>query len=86
MLNTPKYIWGVQDLAKARALLILISELEDRYFRVFLRPHAGLYYLSPDFEKAKIQLTDVTAMMDDFDPTQAHRPEIIHVVSYSKAV
>lgn len=86
MLNTPKYTWGVQDLAKARALLLLTRELEDKNFRLFLQPRAGLDYFSPDLEKAKIQLAAVTAMMDDIDPTHNHSPDIIHVVSYSEAV
>ena len=34
MLNTPKYTWGVQDLAKARALLLLVKELEDSKFNI----------------------------------------------------
>jgi len=86
MLNTPKYTWGVQDLAKARALLRLTRELEDPNFTVFLQPRAGLDYFSPDLEKAKIQLAAVTAMMDDIDPVDNQSPDIIHVVSYSEAV
>ncbi len=86
MLNTPKYTWGIQDLAKARALLFLVRTLEDKSFRVFLQPRAGLDYFSPDIEKAKIQLAAVTAMMDDIDPYSSQSPDIIHVVSYSEAV
>ncbi len=86
MLNTPKYTWGVQDLAKARALLLLIRELENANFKVFLQPRAGLDYFSPDLEKAKIQLASVTAMMDDIEPENTLSPDIIHVVSYSEAV
>lgn len=86
MLNTPKYTWGVQDLAKARALLLLTRELENMNFKVFLQPRAGLDYFSPDLEKAKIQLAAVTAMMDDIEPDNALSPDIIHVVSYSEAV
>lgn len=86
MLNTPKYTWGVQDLAKARALLGLIRELEDGSFRVFLQPRAGLDYFSPNLDKAKVQLAAVTAMMDDIEPTKTQSPDIIHVVSYSEAV
>jgi hypothetical protein len=86
MFNTPKYTWGVQDLAKARALLLLTRELEDKNFKVFLQPRAGLDYFSPELEKAKVQLAAVTAMMDDIDPAQTHSPDIIHVVSYSEAV
>lgn len=86
MLNTPKYTWGVQDLAKARALLTLVRELEDSNFKVFLQPRAGLDYFSPDLEKAKIQLAAVSAMMDDIEPNNHRSPDIIHVVSYCEAV
>jgi hypothetical protein len=85
MLNTPKYTWGVQDLAKARALLQLVRELEDDSFTVFLQPRAGLDYFSPDLDKAKIQLAAVTAMMDDIEPENNLSPDIIHVVSYCEA-
>lgn len=86
MLNTPKYTWGVQDLAKARALLKLVRELEDKNFTVFHQPRAGLDYFSPDLEKAKAQLAAVTAMMDDIEPDNPQQPDIIHVVSYCEAV
>ena len=86
MLNTPKYTWGVQDLAKARALLKLVRELEDKNFTVFHQPRAGLDYFSPDLEKAKAQLAAVTAMMDDIEPNNSQQPDIIHVVSYCEAV
>ena len=85
MLNTPKYTWGIQDLAKARALLLLVRELEDNSFTVFLQPRAGLDYFSPDFDKAKVQLASVTAMMDDIEPDNPNSPDIIHVVSYCEA-
>ncbi len=86
MLNTPKYTWGIQDVAKARALLKLVRELEDKNFKVYHQPRAGLDYFSPDLEKAKIQLASVTAMMDDIEPLNSDGPDIIHVVSYSEAV
>lgn len=86
MMNTPKYIWGIQDLARARALLRLVRELEDKTFKVFLQPRAGLDYFSPDLEKAKAQLAAVSAMMDDIEPENAYSPDIIHVVSYCEAV
>lgn len=85
MLNTPKYTWGIKDLAKTRALLRLVRTLEDPTFQVFLQPRAGLDYFSPDIEKAKIQLASVTAMMDDIEPNNINSPEVIHVVSYSEA-
>jgi hypothetical protein len=85
MLNTPKMTWGVQDLAKARALLSLVRELEDPAFQVFLQPRAGLDYFSPDLEKAKAQLAAVSVLMDDIEPHNPASPPIIHVVSYSEA-
>lgn len=86
MLNTPKYTWGIQDLAKARALLRMVRSLEDPDFRVYLQPRGGLDYFSPDPEKAKAQLAAVTALMDDIEPKDSTSPQIIHVVSYSEAL
>jgi hypothetical protein len=85
MLNTPKATWGVQDLAKARVLLGLCRELEDKNFQVLVQPRAGLDYFSPDLDKAKIQLAAVSALMDDIEPGIARSPDIVHVVSYSEA-
>jgi hypothetical protein len=85
MLNTPKYLWGIQDLAKAKALVRLVRELEGPGFKVYLQPRGGLDYFSPDAEKAKAQLAAVTAMMDDIEPRDTTSPQIIHVVSYSEA-
>lgn len=86
MLNTPKYTWGVQDIAKGRVMLKLVRSLEDNNFRVSLQSRAGLDYFSPDLDKAKVQLAAITAMMDDIEPDNPNSPEIIHVVSYSEAV
>jgi len=86
MLNTPKHTWGVQDLAKSRALLALLRELEGRDFRVVLQPRAGLDSFSADPGKAKAQLAAVTALMDDIEPGDAASPPIVHVVSWSEAV
>lgn len=86
MLNTPKPTWGIQDLAKARALLRLVRGLEGPSFRVLLQPRGGLDYFSHDEAKAKAQLAAVTAMMDDIEPLDAGGPPIIHVVSYTEAV
>ncbi len=86
MLNTPKYTWGVQDLAKGRAMIKLVRELEDDSFLVSLQTRGGLDYFSPDLEQAKIQLAAVTCMMDDLEPENENSPEIIHVVNYSEAV
>jgi hypothetical protein len=85
MLNTPKSTWGVQDLAKARVLLGLTRSLEDRSFKVYLQPRAGLDYFSHDTEKAKVQLAASTALMDDIEPGDANSPQIVHVVSYCEA-
>ena len=84
MLNTPKYTWGVQDLAKSRAMLKLVRELEDERFHVILQPRGGLDYFSHDLEKAKAQLAAVTALMDDIEPDNPLSPGVIHVVSYSE--
>ena len=86
MLNTPRATWGIQDLAKSRAILELMKDLEDQNFRIILQTRAGLDYFKPDLEEAKMQLAAVTALMDDIDPHDETSPEIIHVVSYSEAV
>jgi len=86
MLNTPKYTWGVQDLAKARALHRLVKSLEDAHFSVILQPRGGLDYFSPDLEKARAQLASVTMLMDDIEPDDNASPQIIHVVSFSEGV
>lgn len=84
--HTPRSTWGVQDLAKSRAMLHIAKELEDDNFRIILQSRAGLDYFKPDLEAAKIQLASVTAMMDDIDPDNDHSPDIIHVVSYCEAL
>jgi hypothetical protein len=84
MLNTPKNTWGTNDLAKARALLHLVRELEDGDFKVYLQPRGGLDYFSREPQRAKAQLAAVTAMMDDIEPGDASSPQIIHVVSFSE--
>jgi hypothetical protein len=86
MLNTPKYTWGIQDLAKGRVMLALVRELEDSTFTTSLQSRAGLDYFAPDLEEAKIQLAAVTCLMDDIEPENTNSPEIIHVVNYSEAV
>jgi len=85
MLNTPKATWGIQDLAKSRALLTLVRELEDESFRVMPQPRAGLDCFSPNLQRAKAQLAAVTALMDDIEPHDPLSPPVIHVVSYSEA-
>lgn len=86
MLNTPKYTWGIQDLAKGRTMLKLVRELEDENFKVSLQSRAGLDYFAPDLEYAKVQLAAVTCLMDDIDPENNDSPEIVHVVNYCEAV
>ena len=86
MLNTPKFTVGVQDLAKGRAMLKLVKELEDNRFHVSLQTRAGLDFFAPDLEHAKIQLASVTCLMDDIEPDNDNSPEIIHVVNYCEAV
>ena len=86
MLNTPRITWGIQDLAKSRALLEVVRTLEDQDFRVLLQPRAGLDYFKPDLYEARIQLASVTALMDDIEPYDQASPSIIHVVSYSEAL
>lgn len=85
MLNTPRYTWGVQDLAKARAALKLVRSLEDENFRVILQPRAGLDYFSPELNQARIQLAAVSALIDDIEPLNEKSPPVLHVVSYSEA-
>jgi hypothetical protein len=84
MLNDPKQTSGINDLAKARATLKLVRNLEDGNFRVYLQTRVGLDYLSHKTEKAKKQLAAVTALMDDIEPFNNNSPDIIHVVSYSE--
>lgn len=86
MLNTPKYTWGIQDLAKGRTMLRLVRELEDANFKVSLQSRAGLDYFAPDLDYAKIQLAAVTCLMDDIEPENNDSPEIVHVVNYCEAV
>lgn len=85
MLNTPRITWGIQDLAKSRAMIKLVRSLEDSNFKVILQPRAGLDFFKPDLYEARIQLAAVTALMDDIDPYNEMSPPIIHVVSYSEA-
>lgn len=86
MLNTPRYTWGIVDLAKARAILKLIEPLRDESFNIYLQPRAGLDYFAPNIDQAKIQLAQVSMLMDDIEAHKSNSPEIIHVVSYSEAL
>lgn len=73
MLNTPRGTWGIADLAKSRAMLRLVRQLEDERFRVILQPRAGLDSFSPDLLRARAQLAAATALMDDIEPRAAAR-------------
>jgi hypothetical protein len=84
MLTTPKYTWGVQDLARSRALLVLLRGLEDDTFSVTLETRAGLDYLSADPERARSQLAAVSVLMDDIEPGNDASPGIVHVVSWTE--
>ena len=86
MLNTPRNTWGTQDIAKSRALIEIVKQLENENFRIILQTRAGLDFFKADLEEAKVQLAAVTAMMDDIEPDNAYSPGIIHVVSYSEAL
>lgn len=86
MLNTPRLSSGINDIAKARALLKVIKTLEDKNFKVIYQPRAGLDYFKPVEQTAKIQLAAISALMDDIDPYNLYSPDIIHVVSYSEAL
>ena len=84
MLNTPRQTWAIHDLAKARALLGLVKNLENKNFKVFYQPRAGLDYFSSDLDTARVQLAAVSALVDDVEPGNHYSPDIIHVVTYSE--
>ena len=84
MLNTPRDTSGIQDLARARALLHLTRQLEDDSFQVVLQPRAGLDYFSHREDRARAQLAAATTLMDDIEPHRPDSPAIIHVVSYTE--
>ncbi len=86
MLNTPKSTLGLNDLAKARALLAMVRGLEGPGFRVILQPRAGLDYFSRDEAKAKAQLAASAALMDDIESGDDSSPSVIHVVGWSEAI
>jgi hypothetical protein len=84
MMNTPKKTWGIMDLAKARASLELVKELEDKTFRVLIQSRTGLDYLSHDLERAKEQLYESSLLIGDVIPNKGI-PDVLHVVSYPEA-
>ena len=53
MLNTPKYTWGVQDLARSRTLLRLVRELEDDQFLGHSCRRAPAWTTSPPTPRAR---------------------------------
>lgn len=83
MLNTPKTTWFTNDIVKSRVLLKVITSLEDKKFKVFFQPRAGLDYFVPNIDQAKTQLAAISALMSDIRP---QLPDIVHVVSYSEAM
>ncbi|SMP65571.1 hypothetical protein SAMN06298221_12016 [Sphaerochaeta associata] len=84
MLNTPRFTWGVQDIAKSRAMMSITRKLEDRNFKVIFETRAGLSLFSSDIDKAKKQLVATTLLMDDLAKAPKFNPDIIHVVNYSE--
>lgn len=84
MMNTPKKTSGIMDLAKARATIELVRELEDPNFNVYIQSRTGLNYLSHDLEKAKEQLYGSALLIGDITPKKSF-PDILHVVSFPEA-
>lgn len=85
MLNTPRSTSALADVAKSRALLRLLRELEGASFRIIFQPRAGLDFFKPDLMEARAQLAAVSALMDDIECDNRQSPPLIHVVSYSEA-
>jgi hypothetical protein len=83
-LDMPGQTWGITDLAKARALLHLVRELEDGDFKVYLQTTIGPDRFSRDPGKAKAQLAAATALMDDIEPRDPTSPHIIRVADYAE--
>ena len=84
MLNTPRWTWGIQDLAKARATLNLVRQLEGKHFSVILQPRGGLDYFSHDLEKAKAQLA-LSPLDGRHRAGRPESPPMIHVVNSPEA-
>jgi hypothetical protein len=85
MLNFPKFIWGLQDVAKARALRELLKYVEDRHFRIILQPQGGVDGFSSNMDTARIELAALSALMADLDPQDVASPAIINVAVFSEA-
>jgi hypothetical protein len=83
MLKTPKDTWGIDDLAKARALLHLARELEDSDFKVYLQATCSYDCFSHDPVRAKAQLAAATVLMDDIEPQDPTSPQILQIVGFS---
>jgi len=83
-LNAPGETWGLEDLAKARALIHLVRELEDGDFKVYLQARSVSDPFSRGADEAKARLAAATALMDDIEPGDASSPQIMHVTSYSE--
>ena len=83
-LGTSWRSWGINGLAKARAMLHLVRELEDGDFKVYLQP--GADFLSSDTARARAQLAAAVAMMDDIEPHDSTSPQIIYVAGYTEGL
>ena len=80
-LKSANCTWGVNDLAKARALLQLARELEDGEFCVHVQPRTEFDFSAGDGAEAMAELAAVAALMDDIEPWDARSPGIIHIAS-----
>jgi hypothetical protein len=78
-LKTPRWAWGLQDLAKARALLALVRNLEDGTFRVAMQAEMSRDTLSLDPGRARVQLAARVALMDDIEPDNGRSPSIVRI-------
>lgn len=82
-LSAPAFTWGVNELAKARALLQIARELEDGDFRIHIQPRCGSGCRARDAATAKARLAAAAALMDDIEPWDAHSPGIVQVGAWS---
>jgi len=76
--------WGLEDVAKARALIHLVRELEDADFKVFLQAKSDPAGSARSPAEAKARLAAAIALMDDIEPGDASSPQIMHVTGYSE--
>jgi len=78
-LGTPMNGSGIRELARAKALLHSVRELEDGDFKVYLEAGARSGGIPPDPEEAKARLAAVAAMMDDIEPNDSSSPPLIDI-------